>query len=343
MLRRLYPSFSDPVDNPAINILREPKAQESFRNQLNEGRRRHKEPGQTLPEVGKCFDFNPVRLLEVTQAFHDGAMLTIHVGLGGGDEVSAFLPAWAELGLCRLEELLNISKQVRLRFFSFADVTALANGREVGAFDSSVDLQELIIMEWINFFKPNLLKHVSFERPAVSDDLREMFEQGHDPPKSIHPDLLNKLRLKGGRKGGEDGKANAERYIYAHSFPAYFRDGLESNNVAVAGLSERAFADGREFYTGDKMTPTIIVRPACTISPPPYGGLRKHDISAVDMANPEKCSAYLRNNSTFFGNSPKKEAVWLGFALGRTQRVGFRDVLTRDIRNFYVGHLRHKL
>lgn len=219
--------------------------------------------------------FGAQSLFKILVAALKGDTLNLNVGMSAGDEISPMYPSYLELGLQRLEELLKIGVNTRLRVFSTASLSPHFNGADKYEVRRLQEVQYGLALHYVQAFYPQLAPHISLK--DILQEVELMEESGLCAAISkirtlVSEEIVSALESCGQNHGGDSGAENALAYAAYHRRADVFQDeGPVDNIISVGGPGEALFNEVRfTLSSADKANLGIVVPKPLIARTPPY-------------------------------------------------------------------------
>ena len=172
--------------------------------------------------------------------------LNLSLGISvDASDVSPCLPAYVELGIQRLEELLQIGVDARLRLFSMGSLTPEVNGVDRDHVSYVQGRQKTLIDKYLNVFHQDMADRVqtddilmevpSLDEVELSEGLERIMER-------VPASVIEALSAFGRRYSENPDVRNSLTYGLYHTIPSTFGDGGPNPcNVSIGGPGEYPF------------------------------------------------------------------------------------------------------
>ncbi len=222
--------------------------------------------GESQPLV-----FNKDLLMRLIREGEQGKELNLNIGMSACDEISPMFPAYLELALQRLKEIVAIGVSARLRIFSTASLSPILNGGDIDQVKVMQRVQKELIERYVHSFYADLYSLVHIEDVEQEVELmpeEEVARRVDGIRECVSADIVRELESCGSNHGGEEGRENSLVYAAYHSRPDVFQDEGEVDNiVSVGGPGEALFNEVRFSLFGDNGKVNLgIVVPSALIS-----------------------------------------------------------------------------
>jgi len=271
-----------------------------------------------------------------------GEKLSINVGMSASSEISPMFPAYLEIAIQRLKELIDVGISARLRFFSTASLSPILNGGNKDQVQDMQQIQRQLIERYVESFYEDLEGLVcanDIEQEMELMDEEELLRRVEVIREGVSGLVLGRLEACGAHHGGSEGQENALVYAAYHSRSDAFQDEGEAENIiSVGGPGESLFNEVRfQVFNDLKKTNIGIVVPSALISrTPPY----------LKIPNGIGMEEFVEGKSSriqSFWDKPKakkhridapgsRDLLYVGRCLGEKQNI--LDGLSR-LREFY--------